>query len=193
MKRAFFYSIVFAGAGLAFGCGSSAPSGVTCGTTTGDTPTEAYKRVYEAVKSKNTEAIKATLTKASIEFASGVSAKNNTPLEKVFENGFTATTFSATLPEIRDQRINCNMGAVEVWNAKSSLWEDLPFIYEDGTWKLAIGDLFKGSFTSPGKGLAIKEAEAANASRGNLPPPGSNSNTNRVQAVNRPGNTTNTK
>jgi hypothetical protein len=130
---------------------------------TNDTPTEAYKRLYAAVKSKNTEAIKAELSKKTIAFAESAAARQNTPLTKVFENGMTATTFSPTLPEIRDERVNGTMGAVEVYNSKESKWEDLPFVLEDGKWKLAMGDLFADTYKSPGKGRAQKEAEAANA------------------------------
>ncbi|MGQ0543322.1 MAG: hypothetical protein ACT4O9_15990 [Blastocatellia bacterium] len=148
----------FAAGGVVFvACGSS--GSVIPGS---DTPTAAYKRLYSAVKSKNTESIKSNLTKKSQDFAVSVSQRNNTPIEKVFENGFTATTFAESLPEIRDERISGDMANVEVWNSKDSIWEDLPFILEDGAWKLAVGDLFAGTFKSPGKGRAAKEAEAAN-------------------------------
>jgi hypothetical protein len=90
----------------------------------GDTPTAAYKRLYAAVKSKDTEAIKAEMTANTLLFAEGVSSKNNTPINKVFENGFTGSTFSPALPDMRDERINCNMGALEVWNPQGQVWDD---------------------------------------------------------------------
>ena len=149
-----------------------------------DSPTEAYKQLFASVKSKDTEAIKKQLTKKSIEFASMAAQRNNTPINKVFENGFTATTFSDALPTIRDERIKDDMGAVEVWNSKDSRWEDLPFIKEDGAWKLAIGELFAGTFKTEavGRGRSFREAEAANAmdpNHGMIPgaAPGSNMNT----------------
>ena len=147
---------------IGLNCGSGAPAAQGSGN---DSPTEAYKRLFAAVKSKNTEAIKRELTEKSIDLAKMASAKNNTPIEKVFENGFTETTFSPTLPEIRDQRLAGEQGAVEVWNSKKSIWEDLPFVKENGAWKFAVGDLFAGSFTfeTVGKGLSFREAEAANA------------------------------
>jgi hypothetical protein len=72
-----------------------------------------------------------------------------------------------------------------VWNAKDKRWEDLAFVFEDGAWRLAIGEIFAGTFTSPGKGRAIKEQEAANAMSNNLVPvmpANGNSNTN-VQVI----------
>ena len=148
--------------GLAFACGNSpaAPG------SSSDSPTEAYKRLYNAVKSKDTEAIKATMTQKSLEFAQMAAQRNNTPVEKVLENGFTATTFAEKMPEIRDERIKDEFGAVEVWNSKDSRWEDLPFIKVDGTWKFAMGELFAGTFKSPGKGRDMIEKEAANALNG---------------------------
>ncbi len=147
---------------VAMGFSCSGNNGAVAG---GDTPTAAYQRLFKAVKSKDTEAIKAEMTAKTLEFAKMVSSKNNTPIEKVFENGFTATTMTPNMPEIRDQRISDDMGAVEVWNTKDSKWEDLPFINEGGKWKLAVGDLFAGTFKAEavGRGRSFREAEAANA------------------------------
>jgi hypothetical protein len=143
-----------------------------------NTPTGAYKRLYAAVKSKNTEAIKKEMSKKSIDFGVMFSQRSGKTIEQAYENGFTATTFSSTLPEIRDERIKDDMGAIEVWNSKDKVWEDLPFINEDGAWKLAVGDLFAGTYESPGKGRDMLEKEAANA-QGNSPiQPGVAPNTN---------------
>jgi len=132
-----------------------------------DTPTAAYKRLYAAVKAKDTEEIKKNLTKKSIDFGAMAAAQSKKPVEQVYENGFTATTFSESLPTMRDERIKDNMGAVEVWNSKESKWEDLPFVLEDGVWKLAIGELFANTYKSPGRGRDSLEREAANAISGN--------------------------
>jgi len=146
---------------------------ISCGSTSSNSgsgensPTGAYKRLYAAVKAKDTEAIKTVVTKKTLDFAQMLSAQQKKPVEQVLENGFTATTFSPSLPQIRDERIKDNMGAVEVFNSKDSRWEDLPFINEDGSWKLAIGEMFANTWVSPGKGQDQKEKEAANAAAGN--------------------------
>lgn len=141
-------------------------------------PTEAYKQLYSAVKSKNIDEIKRHLTKKTIEFGAMSAQRYGTPPEKMYENGFTATTFSESLPNIRDERISENAGAIEVWNSKESKWEDLPFILEDGSWKLAMGELFAGTFKSPGKGRDLLEKEAANAIAGGPRITGLNTNSN---------------
>lgn len=132
-----------------------------------DTPTEAYKRLFAAVKKKDVEAIKNEFSAKTKEFAKAVATRQNVPLEKVFSNGFTSSTFSDQLPEIRDERIKDDMGAIEVWNSGENRWEDLPFIRESDGWKLAIGELFSGTYKSPGKGKSIIDQEAINAMSGN--------------------------
>lgn len=155
--------------------------GFSCGgsnTAVSATPTEAYKQLYAAVKSKDTEAIKKHLSKKTIEFGASAAARSGTTVEKMYENGFTATTFSATLPTIRDERVKDNMGAIEVWNTDQRVWEDLPFISEDGSWKLAVGEMFAGAFKSPGKGRDEREKEAANVTAIPVASPAANTNGN---------------
>ena len=167
MRSLLFTAILTALLAVLLACGD----GVSMGSSsTSGTPTEAYKALYAAVKSKDTARIKAMMSKKTHAFAEMVAAKQNNPIEKVFENGFTATTFAESLPEIRDERVSGEFGAVEVWNAKDKRWEDLGFVNEDGGWKLAIGEMFGGTFKSPGPGRAIKEQEAANLLSNNLVP-----------------------
>lgn len=132
------------------------------------TPTDAYKMLYAAVKAKDTEKIKQIMSKDTQGLAQFLAERQKQPIEKSYENGFTATTFADTLPEIRAERVNDKFGAVEVYNQKEKRWEDLPFIKEDNGWKLAVGDVFKGAYKSPGKGQLQAEQEAANASGNNV-------------------------
>ena len=174
MPRTFLLVIVVSILAIGFAC------------RTADSPTEAYKRVFAAVKSKDIEAIKKQLTKKTLDFGVMSSQRYNKTLDEAYENGFTDTTFSESLPTIRDERIKDNMGSIEVWNSKNSVWEDLPFINEDGGWKLAQGDLFAGSFKLPGKGRDQREKEAANAVGANTVQPLTNTNGNRPLVVKTP-------
>ncbi len=124
--------------------------------------------LFAGVKAKDTEKIKQLMTKDTQALAGFLAERQKQPIEKSYENGFTATTFSDSLPEIRDERVKDNFGALEVYNQKEKRWEDLPFIREDGGWKLAIGEVFKNTYKSPGKGQAQLEKDAANT-MGNNP------------------------
>lgn len=189
MRHVVFCLIAIAAGAFAFACGEAATNGIqtpaanrtpAAASNAGeqianDSPTGAYKRLYNSVKAKNLEEIKASMTKKTRELAEMVAARNKKPVEEVFENGFTKTTFSDEMPPIRDERVNGNFGAVEVWNSKDSVWEDLPFILEDGRWRLAVGDSFAGPFQSPGPGQSHREKQAANTMKSGQTP-GSNVN-----------------
>lgn len=186
--------IIFSFAALA--CGSSAPtpnanSNERVCEPTSDTPTEAYKRLFAAVKEKNTEKIKGEMSKVSQAFLEEMAQRQKKPVEQVYANGFTATTFAPSLPEIRDERVGGCWGAVEVRNDKDQRWEDLPYVIEGGSWKLAVGEIFSGAYQSPGKSMDLREREAANVARGNVPMepnPIGNANVNVMNANTRAPN-----
>lgn len=133
-----------------------------CDKQSAGSPTEAYKMLYAAVKAKDIERIKKLVSKNSLALAEMSAQRYNQPLEKSLENGFLETNFADTLPPMRDERVKDNFGAVEIYNEKQKRWDDTAFILEDGAWKLAVGDLFKGNYQSPGKGQAQIESEKNN-------------------------------
>jgi hypothetical protein len=145
---------------------------------------QAYENLYTAVKSKDAEKIKQVMSKNSLGLAEFAASQQKKTVEQVLENGFTATTFAANLPKMRDERIKDEFGAIEVWNEKDKIWEDLPFIKEDGAWKFAIGDAFKGSYQKPAPGQAIREQEEANKTNPNLIPQAPPVNVNAVANTN---------
>lgn len=134
-----------------------------------DTPAEAYRRLFAAVKAKDTDKIRGAMSSSSREFAQMLAERQNKKIEQVYENGFFASTMAQTLPEIRDERVSGCWAGVEVWVAKEQRWEDVPFTNEDGEWKLAVGEMFGNTYQSPGKPLSEKERMAANTARGNVP------------------------
>jgi hypothetical protein len=171
MKKYLALAIILCLAAVFIACGDQPGGNSNTAATAGpadpnDTPTAAYKRLFAAVKSRDLEAIKTEFSQKSIAMAQTQAARANVQVEEVYKNGFTATTFSETLPEIRDERVKGDMGAVEVWNARDKMWEDLPFIREGSGWKLAVGDAFAGSWRRPGPGRSAREMEASNIASG---------------------------
>lgn len=149
---------------ISFSCSKQAAqnSNTSDGGSKAQSPTEAYKMLFAAVKAKNPEQIKQMMTKNTLGLAQFNADRQKISIEKSVENGLVAPTMSDTLTEIRDERVKGNYGNVEVFNQKENRWEDLPFILEDGGWKLAVGDLFQGKFESPGKSKGDIEREASN-------------------------------
>lgn len=121
----------------------------TTTTAPANTPTEAYKNLYAAVKTKNTESIKQTMSKTTQEFAEAMAQMQKKTPEDMYKNGLIESTLSPNLPPMRDERVKGNFGAVEVQSSDGK-WQDVPFVKEDGGWKLAVGELFKNTYESPG-------------------------------------------
>lgn len=114
------------------------------------TPTLAYKALYEAVKKKDSEAIKKVLSKGTLEMMDSVAAMQKKTLNQVIENGLTETTFAPKLPPTRNEKITGEVAILEVKNEKSGTWESLPFAREEGNWKLAIDTYFRGTMSPNG-------------------------------------------
>ncbi len=108
------------------------------------TPTAAYIALFESVKSKNTESIKCNMSKATIELANFMAGTYKKPVEKVLENGMTESAISPTLPAISNEKfIDAVKGTVDVKLANGKA-EQIPFVKEDGSWKLAFGEVMQG-------------------------------------------------
>jgi len=143
----------------------TAQSGNNSSSNSGDkaqTPTEAYKILFAAVKAKDSGKIKQMMSKSTLGLAEFSGSQQKKSIDQILENGFVAPTLATSLTEIRDERVKDNFGAVEVFNPKDNRWEDLPFVLEDGGWKLAVGDIFQNTYKLPGKGQAQIEREASN-------------------------------
>lgn len=168
------FVFVVASAFAGFACqkantsGNQAANAANQETIRAGSPTEAYKMLFAAVRAKDTDKIRQLLSKNSMALAGSAAVQFNHTIEKQLENGMLETTITDTLPEIRDERVKDNFGAVEVYNKKAGKWDDTAFVLEDGGWKLAVGDMFKGDYKSPGKGRAQTESEASNSAGGGM-------------------------
>lgn len=124
---------------------------VNCSNLTAANPTAAYIALFEAVKKKNIQAIRCQMSKQTLELANFMSQTYKKPFEEVLKNGMTESAMQASLPEITNEKINGNQATIDVKKANGQ-WEQIPFVNEDGGWKLAFGEVMKGtmSITQPG-------------------------------------------
>jgi hypothetical protein len=124
---------------------------VNCTNTPAANPTAAYIALFEAVKKRDTLAIRCQMSKQTLELANFMSQTYKKPFEEVLKNGMTESTIQPSMPEITNEKINGNQATVDVKKANGQ-WEQIPFVNEDGEWKLAFGEVMKGtmSITQPG-------------------------------------------
>jgi hypothetical protein len=119
-------------------------------------PMATYTRLFVAVKAKNSEAIKNEMSLTSMKFALGVAEQRKQTVEQILKNGFYASTITDKLPKMRDEQIKDKFANLEVWVEKKQKWEDVNFVFENGDWKIAVGEVFAGTFKSPGLPKRVK-------------------------------------
>jgi hypothetical protein len=145
-------------------------------------PSEAYRMLFAAVKSQDSAKIKSMLSKGSLSLAEVWGGQQKKPVEEVIKNGLHETTMADKMPQLRDERTKGDFAAVEVWNETRKKWDDIPLVKEDGHWRVAFGDQFFGKWQSPGKGQSMVEQEAANAKNPKMVPVNPMANAN-VQVI----------
>jgi hypothetical protein len=187
MKRKLFYAFIIALVSFALVASScNSTTGPAGGGSPTTNPTAAYIALFEAVKKKDTEGIKKHMSKETIGLAQFMSSTYKKPLEKVLENGMSETTMQPSLPQIQNEKIshndkiNAETATIDVKNPKGE-WEQIPFVKEDGSWKLAFGEVMKGiiNITQPGKTNPTLNQ--------NIPAPTQGTNTNTPPNMKRGG------
>ncbi|HUF03428.1 MAG TPA: hypothetical protein VMM38_04560 [Aridibacter sp.] len=160
--KSYLFAVTIIASALALGCGGTANTsdtndsgnGTASGspasaadntpdTTTSEagtiaSPTEAIKTITEGVKAKDGDMIRSALSKASLKRFDAMSEKEN----KSFYEVFVAEDFEemSKLPAMRNEKIDGDKATLELQNDKTGEWDPLPFVKEDGSWKLAIFD-----------------------------------------------------
>ncbi len=152
-KITFLFIIIIAVAGLACTGGDNTAEGTdnTAGTVEGTpaaetekeagaiaTPMEAVKVFIEGIRAKDDKAIRSALSKATVE-----------KFEKMAEEG-KVSFFDAVvgedleemskMPEMRNEKVDGDKATVEMKNDKNGEWDEVPFVKEDGSWKIALFD-----------------------------------------------------
>lgn len=96
------------------------------------TPSAAMRAYYDAARRKNVNALKKLMPSAALKEmqAAGV------PAESVLLAA--SRDVPATMPEIRNERVDGSQATLEVYNAKTGHWETVAFMKEEGVWKLDL-------------------------------------------------------
>jgi hypothetical protein len=107
---------------------------------TGDysTPTSAFKTFYESAKANDTAGMKRAMSKKTMEVMEKGAAKENKSIDDVFKEMNKDTP--ATVPEMRNEKINGDKATLEIKDSKMDKWDTVPFVKEDGQWKIALLD-----------------------------------------------------
>lgn len=129
-------------------------------------PTEVLKTLSEASKTKDITAIKNSVSKGTLNLIEESAKAQNTTVDELLkkENG---APFKE-LPEMRNEKIEGDTATIELKNTTSEGWETVPFVIEDGIWKLALDkylDDFKKKATETMKMPPDESNSESNASQ----------------------------
>lgn len=110
-----------------FGCAAKPPA---------PSPTDTLKTFIEASKNKDAETVKKTLSKGTIGMIEETAKAQNTTVDDLLkkDNGMTVKE----LPEMRNEKIEGDTATLEVKNVVTGDFDSIPFVKEDGGWKIAL-------------------------------------------------------
>jgi hypothetical protein len=121
-----------------------------CGSKAGSSPTATAKAFYDAVKAKDVATIKATMSKGSLELMEKFAKMQNKSLDEALKEPNSSKQPPAF--EAQNEKITGDTATVEVKD-ENGKFESLPFVKEDGQWKIALDKAMQngGMNDEPGK------------------------------------------
>ena len=100
------------------------------------TPTDAARQVFNAIKNKDINAVKAIFTKKTLATMEDAAKKRNQSLDDVLKGFVNDTTMPATF-SARNEKIEGDRASVEVADEKGR-YSPMNFVKEDGAWKVSL-------------------------------------------------------
>lgn len=137
----------------------SQPSTETAGT---GSPTDVWKSYADAKKKKDAAAIKKLFSSGTMKMFEDLANKQNISVDEMlikFEDADKNKT-----PEIRNEKIEGDTATVEVKNDVTGEYDVMPFVKEEGSWKIAL-DVFMNKMLEKIKAESEKPTEKSPASK----------------------------
>ena len=105
-------------------------------------PTEVFKAQTEAQKKKDGATMKSNLSKISLEMIDKGAKAQNKSVEEVLVMELPGVKAPQTF-EYRNEKIEGDSASVEVKTELSDEWAKVPFVKEDGRWKLSLDKMIE--------------------------------------------------
>ena len=121
-----------------------------CSLLSGSTPTATFKAFYEASKKKDAAAIKKTLSKGTLDMFDKLAKEQNKTTDEMLKE-VDKDDKSEKMPETRNEKITGDTATLEVKNDKTNKWDPLPFVKENGEWKIALDKFLEDMMKSLGE------------------------------------------
>ena len=120
-----------------------------CSLLSGSTPTATFKAFYEASKKKDAAGMKKTLSKGTLDMFDKLAKEQNKTTDEMLKE-VDKDDKSEKMPETRNEKITGDTATLEVKNDKTNKWDPLPFVKENGEWKIALDKFLEDLMKSLG-------------------------------------------
>jgi len=109
---------------------------IACGETKPSTPLETFKTYVKAIKAKDTTTMKVLLSGATMQMHAKEAKSQQTNVDEIVKRQTLYAEGQRTV-EYRNEKIDGEKATLEVKNSYGG-WQKVPFIFEDGAWKIDI-------------------------------------------------------
>lgn len=99
-------------------------------------PTETMVAFIEALKKKDGAVIKDSLSKQSLAQLEEAAKAGKTTIDQIITEGEDMS--KEKTPEMKDEKIDGEAATLQVQDEKTKKWDSVPFVKEDGKWKIAL-------------------------------------------------------
>ena len=108
-----------------------------CSLLSGSSPTKTFKAFYEASKKKDAAGMRKALSKSTLDMFDKLAKAQNKTTEDMLK-AIDKDDKDEKIPETRNEKITGDTATLEVKNDKTGKWDTLPFVKENGEWKIAF-------------------------------------------------------
>jgi hypothetical protein len=137
-------------------CVAIALAASACSMLSHSSPAATFKAFFEASKKKDVAGIKRGLSKGTLDMLDKLAKEQNKSTDDMLKDVYKEDK-GETFPETQNEKINGDTATLEVKNDKTGKWETLPFVKEDGEWKIALDKFLQDMM----KGLSDKQPESS--------------------------------
>ncbi len=122
-----------------------------CSLLSSSSPTKTFKAFFEASKKKDAAGMRKALSKGTLDMFDKLAKAQNKSTDDMLKE-VDKDAKDEKLPETRNEKITGDTATLEVKNDKMGKWDTLPFVKENGEWKIALDKFLENML----KGLGDK-------------------------------------
>jgi Domain of unknown function (DUF4878) len=113
-----------------------------CAVSRRSTPTATLRAFYDAAQRKDVPGMKKALSKRTLQLFDQIAIEQHKSLEEIFTSG-DRTSSALKMPETRNEETTGDTATVETRYEGATDWSPMPFVKEDGEWKIAFDRLIE--------------------------------------------------